>query len=277
MKNLITTLHWYRFNTENESEKEKYLKMSETLKEKGLKVFGHIDMNLGKSREFRKILENLNSKTIELETEHLFNNQWNTEPVEGSTSGLRVFDWSETIFPNKKIKEGYWLDQTPEMTEIRNNTYKCGYCGKQEYFAQKPTGNLFCTKCRGSEYLEEKDLPLLLLRPISKENINYKNIVVPGDLIADWKEQKKATLTAKLEQQHADKLERIRKNINNSQKELEAFTWLINNNVNFDNVIYYSHSDTFCFGWINNLTIEEKEKLSTLLQNFPYNWEFKKQ
>lgn len=107
MKNLITTLHWYRFNTENESEKEKYLKMSETLKEKGLKVFGHIDMNLGKSREFRKILENLNSKTIELETEHLFNNQWNTEPVEGSTSGLRVFDWSETIFPNKKIKEGY--------------------------------------------------------------------------------------------------------------------------------------------------------------------------
>lgn len=274
MKNLITTLHWYRFNTENESEKEEYLKLCETLKKKGLKVFDSLDMNLGKSREHRKLLETLNLKTIELETEYLFSNQWNTAPLEGSSSGLRVFDWSETIFPNKKTKEGYWLDQTPEMTEIRNNTYKCGYCGKQEYFAQKPTGNLFCTKCRGSEYLEEKDLPLLLLRPISKENVNYKNIVVPGDLIKDWKEQKKATLVAKLEQKKVDKLAQLKKDVVNAQKEYDAFLWLINKGIDYENVIYYSHTDTFSFGW--RKPIEDKEKLSILLAEFPYKWEFSK-
>lgn len=274
MKNLITTLHWYRFNTENESEKEEYLKLCETLKKKGLKVFDSLDMNLGKSREHRKLLETLNLKTIELETEYLFSNQWNTAPLEGSSSGLRVFDWSETIFPNKKTKEGYWLDQTPEMTEIRNNTYKCGYCGKQEYFAQKPTGNLFCTKCRGSEYLEEKDLQLLLLRPISKEYVNYKNIVVPGDLIKDWKEQKKATLVAKLEQKKVDKLAQLKKDVVNAQKEYDAFLWLINKGIDYENVIYYSHTDTFSFGW--RKPIEDKEKLSILLAEFPYKWEFSK-
>ena len=97
------------------------------------------------------------SEDIELETSCLFSNQWNT------ACGKRVFDWYEAIYPNRKIKEGHYLDITDEMRQIRQTTLVCGYCGKN-YPNGKPG---FCNACLDSEYLKESDLALLRLLPVA--------------------------------------------------------------------------------------------------------------
>jgi hypothetical protein len=102
---------------------------------------------------------NFETGIIELETEFLFENQWN------SNVG-RVFDWyEEAVFDSrgkerKNIKRGHYLEITPEMAEIRRNTLKCGYTG-QQFPAAK--GYIFneTENALGSPYLKESELHAL--------------------------------------------------------------------------------------------------------------------
>jgi len=110
-----TKLHYYRFNIDNELEHREYLTLCETLKGMGLKKFDSISSN--QYDWYKNTIKPLSDTEIELETDHLFDNQWNTGPVVTSKQGLRVFDWAEPIYPNSSIKEGQWLEQTDEMRE----------------------------------------------------------------------------------------------------------------------------------------------------------------
>lgn len=107
-----TKLTQYRFNISNQDEKREYDKLKNELKEKGLKLFDVWDTHN------RNYWENLPSE-IEIDTSFVFDNQWNS-------SAGRVFDWYEGIYPNKKIKQGYWLELTEEHAKAREpKTYKC--------------------------------------------------------------------------------------------------------------------------------------------------------
>ena len=121
----------------------------------------------GKSSYYKAAFDKPEGVEITLETKHLFTNQWNTAAIEGvSEKGLRVFDWAEdymlsggaygSAYSAKYHKRGHYLEQTPEMAEIRRNTCKCRYCGKQEP-AQK--GYVFCPHCIDSEYLKMATRP----------------------------------------------------------------------------------------------------------------------
>jgi hypothetical protein len=113
----------------------------------------------------------LNNRELSLETDFVFDNQWNTAPVEGvSAEGLRVFDWAEDYQQHRKnLKQGHYLDMTPEMVETRENRLKCGYCGKQYDKRSTPPPPVFCRECLGSQYLKPEDLKLTRVGPVSHQ------------------------------------------------------------------------------------------------------------
>lgn len=269
-KTIKTVLHYYYFDISNPEQAEQYKTLCQSLKAQGLKVFDSIAQN--HSEFYEKQIQPLNGQSVLLETEHLFNNQWNTAPTEGSKTGLRVFDWSEPIYPNKRIKEGMYLDQTPEMISIRKETFKCNYCGKNYH---TPTHE-FCTECLDSEYLTPENFPLLQLTPICKEYRDSKTpVIIPESLINEYNERQKLARTARLKKQQDNKLAQIQADIESSKIEYDAFKWLIDRGMNFDNVIYYSHSKEFCFGWRNSLSDQDKAELKDALQSFPYPYKLK--
>lgn len=118
-KYIQTILHHYCFNIENEEEKKVYNHLKEELA-KTRNLFSSISN--GQSETY-KAYKRLDNTIIHLDAEWITNNQWNTK------EGFRVFDWSEPIYPNRHIKEGIYLDITREMLELRNENWKCNYCG----------------------------------------------------------------------------------------------------------------------------------------------------
>ncbi len=87
------------------------------------------------------------------------------------------------------------------------------------------------------------------------------------------KRSQKEARTKRLKKDIETKRERLQKDIKNSAKELEAFEWLISNDMDYKNVIYYDHTDTFSFGW--NEPIQDKEALESSLDGFPFKYEIK--
>ena len=74
---------------------------------------------------------------------------------------------------------------------------------------------------------------------------------------------------------HLKTIERLKQEVENAKLELEAFTWLIEHNIETENCIYYRHADIFCFGWREPVTEKEKSSLLDILVEFPYNYEIK--
>jgi hypothetical protein len=97
---------------------------------------------------------------------------------------------------------------------------------------------------------------------------------IPGNEIYDkLLLLKKEKARQDLKQRHADKLASIEKNIENSKIELAADQWLIEHDVDIDNVIYYDHTGRFCFGWRNKINAAESCELVTKLVGFPYQYD----
>src|SRR5215472_14446345 len=135
---LQTIFHAYRFDLDNATERTAWEALKAKLTAEGLEVF---ETWGGKGSHYQPELD---GRILELETAHLFDNQWNTAPIEGHTDkGLRVFDWAKDypIDFSPNIARGHWLEQTAEMREVRRNTVGCGYCGRQEPAAK---GYVFC-------------------------------------------------------------------------------------------------------------------------------------
>jgi hypothetical protein len=107
-----TRLHKYSYDISDPTQQNEYKSLCKELKRKGLKLFDSINSHKW------EYWQNL-PKTVLVETDYVFDNQWN------STAG-RVMDWAEDIYPNKKIKRGYWLELTNEHIEARNpKQYAC--------------------------------------------------------------------------------------------------------------------------------------------------------
>jgi len=153
---IFTVLHYYRFNVSDPIQKRQYVLLCHELQNLNLVKFDSIASN--QYQWYNDKIKPLDCNLIELDTKYLFNNQWNTTEKSGN---LRLFDWAEAIYPNKNVKEGYWLEQTNEMLTVRRNRYKCGYCGLQ---IDKPSFS-HCPKC-DPEKVESKYHDLLILRPI---------------------------------------------------------------------------------------------------------------
>ncbi len=263
-----TNVTQYRFDSSNPEDLEQYQALKAKLTASGHHFFNVIAS--GKRFEY--------SGPLELETAPIFADQWNSASIPGySETGWRVFDWYEGIYPNKKIHWGYYLDLTDEMRAVRDETYSCGYCGHQEL---TPTRE-FCGCCIDSEYLEEKDLHLTRLRPVSdKGNRAPLTEGERAELLPKFIDAKIHGATergkARIEKKRVEILRQRDRDIKNATDEYDGFIWLMDRGLNIDNAIYYGHTGKFCFGWRTPLTGTAAEPaLLKALESFPFPYEVK--
>ena len=272
-----TILHSYYFNINDPIDKSKYSELRKQLEVSHAGKFFNVVVDLSKHRRFFNETEE-----VELSTKFLFNNQWN----EAGGGNCRLFDWYEAIFPNRNIKEGHWLEITPEMAAIRENTLTCGYCGK--YVKVDEPHKWHCEKCLGSQYLKEKDLRLLRLLPVDIKNKNISLCMTDKELAEILLLYKEAQGLGQIASEIAAKshnrkrvaallLEaetKARELIEAAKVETEAYTWLLDHDINIlDNVIYYNHTKRFKFGWRTPLTNDEKSKFLDILVEFPFDYD----
>jgi len=271
METLKTTVHPYRFNVEDEADRLAYAKLRAELKQTH-DLFNVLDMGPGKRHEFTE------GQTLELETACIFSNQWNTAPDETSETGRRVFDWYQGIVPNRKLKIGYWLEITPEMREIRRNTLQCGYCGK---YYPAATGHTFCEACLDSPYLKESELHLLRLKnceqhwpkrePLTeREAERLTPLYVERQTVGETSRavQRRKATRRRVEEKHTKEAEAV-------EDEYNGMVWLLDRNIETENVIFYSHTGRFCFGWRNPLGDKVRSKLLDVLCEFPFDYDLK--
>ncbi len=266
-----TILHAYHYNIANTTDRDAYEALCDRMREQGTQVFRALSPD---SYYLPKL-----AGDIELETKHLFSDQWNT-PTH------RVFDWAENIVPNKDIRQGHYLDQTEEMRAIRDNTATCGYCGHQEPVGQ----NQFCPKCIGSEYLKPTELHLLRMLPVSAGSFPTRaplsaeesRKLTPRYELAQGlgKRARDTAQLSKRRQRIANLVREAEKKgtalVRNAEVEADAFTWLMDHHYrDIDNVIYYPHTQKFGFGWRTPLTDAEVSALLDIITEFPYLYEIK--
>ena len=259
-----TTLHTYRFDCSKPEEAKIWDGLHVRLGAGGMpKCMGPVYGN------YYDAFRHLNGQPIELDTRFLFDNQWNTPT-------LRVFDWVLEAVENQYIKQGHYLDQTPEMAEIRRNTVKCGYCGHQEPAA---TSTIFCSHCLDSKYLTED---YVLKGATRMQAINSGKAWTPlsdaekAHLLPAFIEAQihgstdrgKARI-AKLRESIAEKRDAA---INHANTEYHGMLWLLDRGITAS-VIYYNHTGRFGFGWRSPLGEAEKSKLLDVLVEFPFDYD----
>lgn len=279
-----TTVHAYHFDTSIQNERTAW----EALRAK-LATWPHRMKSLTMGESYYETGRKLDGQTVTLETKHLFNNQWNTAPIEGvSTVGLRVFDWAQdAIFrpyngsENKTIKRGYYLDQTDEMREIRRNTDACGYCGKQEPAAK---GYVFCPHCLDSEYLKESDLLLTRMRAVEadrfKEQLPPLTDAEAAHLIPLFREAQLHGSTVRGKARIAKQRQQIESEYQttkaNAEEKHTAALWIADRMPGMlSNWIYYSHTNKHSFGWRKPLSAGEVSALLDIISEFPFGYEIK--
>jgi hypothetical protein len=69
-------------------------------------------------------------------------------------------------------------------------------------------------------------------------------------------------------------LEKYQKQTTNATNERDGMLWLWEHNVPLDNVIYYSHTGRFAFGWRSPLAPEVRSRLLEILSEFPGEYDF---
>lgn len=268
-----TTIHTYRFDISKPEEKAEYLALRERLKDW---PGGCFETWGGKELHYQP---SWNGHEVELETAHLFSDQWNTAPgTLGSANGWRIMDWAQDYFPNgsQTIKQGYYIDQTPEMREIRRNTSVCGYCGKQE-----PSGKyVFCPHCLDNEYLKIDDLHLTRMRPVEEHMPERPPLTEPerSYLVPLYRE---AQLHGSTERGRA-RIAKARKDIEEkyqrakavAEEEHAAALWILERFPGLlANWIFYSHTRKHSFGWRKPLSEGEASALLDQISEFPFAYE----
>jgi hypothetical protein len=270
MAQTITAIvHTYWISDKNTDE---YRNMCKALEERGLKRFSAYGGN--DCEHFKRHMVPLDGQTVELETKHLFDNQWNTAPTATSENGLRVFDWSEPICENKKIAYGYWLEfDKEEVTTLRNTRHECGYCGNQV-----DHGGI-CDKCLDDEYLTINNLHLLRLMPVSL-GLNAERPALTGqgfdELVARFTDAQihgqSERGRKRLSGMRAKLVTERDKAIANANAKHDGFMWLMDHGINIDNFIYYDHTAMFGIGWRKKLSAAEAKAMRAALEGFTWSY-----
>jgi len=280
MTTISTTIHYYDFDTTEPDQTELW----DALRARLTLLVPHpmkaFEGRLGWDAEHIKPLD---GQTIELETEHLFDNQWNTAPTPTAEKGLRVFDWHQIVpYPGQRRtrRQGHWLEQTAAMREIRRNTNKCGFCGRQEPAAK---GYVFCPHCLGSEYLKDADLHLTRMRAIDETDI--RGSLPPltdaerAHLLPLYKAEQAGKGSdrskARWEAKRASIIKDCDTSIAVAQVQRDGLLWCMDHGLPVENVIYYKHTRTFCFGWRTPVSSSELAAILETISEFPFQYEIK--
>lgn len=267
-----TTLHTYHFNLNDPAQREPYVQLNARLR-----------ATPGRGRWMNVIpmrgsgYKSVGPGPVELETEHLFDNQWNSDKG-------RVFDWYEAVnIDDKLIKTGHYLDITDEMIEIRKSTLKCGYTGMQFNSKADNTGSLLngfniTRKALASPYLKEEDLHLLRVVPVCDDN---KCGVRPkltederGFLLELYVRAQSELALARKEELIKELNEEYDSDVETSRIKRDGFLWMIDHGIPIDNCIFYSHRRAFSFGWKSPMPASAQSAISQRMTGFPFEFSF---
>jgi hypothetical protein len=223
----------------------------------------------------------LDGLVIPLETEFVFDNQWNTGPVPGYPNGLRVFDHcSDVIWAGNRKSPwrcGYYLELSPEAIAVRADRSACGYCGAQYTSATAPTDG-FCPLCLDSAYLKSEDLHLLRIRPVS-ERFNVPRAPLTdaerAALLPRYVTAQTTGTNSRAAAALAKRRERIERDrddaIRNAAAEYAGRRFLLDRGMRAadENAIFYTHTGRWCFGWRSPVSAEVQSALLDVLSEFP--------
>lgn len=226
--------------------------------------------------------------TVAIDPAHLFTNQWNTADDAGDepTRGRRVFNWYEAmrIGPGAPVLSGrgHWLEITNEMRKAQRETVACGFCGKQAPIA---TAGVFCPHCIDSPYLKESELYLTRLRPVYEERSRASRPPLTDSeaawLVPKYRDAQIHGATergnARMAKVRTEAVDKARRAIQHAQDERDGVLWLLDHGVSTENVIYYSHTGRFCFGWRRPVTPAEYSALCDVLTEFPFDYDIKRE
>lgn len=280
---LTTRLIAYRFDTNNVDQKAAYRKMVRRLREQGLKMF---ETWGGKTTHY-EIGKRLENHAIQLETKHVFGDQWNTAPIAGvSESGVRVHNWAQDAKQDcaKHIKAGYYLEITDAMRETVARRVRCGFCGHEANKADYP--HEFCDRCLDSPHLKQDELRLLRMRGVdlARGTLGGERPPLTDNEAAELLPRYIERQTKGADSRDAQKLRKQREKIErdyeteatNAKNKRDGLIWLMDRGVSIDNVIYYAYTGKFCFGWRTPLSKEVEAELTNVLcaegDCFPFDW-----
>jgi len=281
---LITTLHPYHFDTRKPEDRDAWLDLHAKLSESHPRCMESCGDKLHYVIAHEIMAANLNNE-VELFTLHLFENQWNAVPVNSDIDPkncYRLFDWALDARPLNlaHIKQGYWLDQTEDMVSLREYTCHCRYCGAQYPVTEGSTPDhtpLYCNKCLGSPYLKESELYLTRLVSVSSLR-NAPQFLTPQQQAIRVKAYQEAQLRANADRTvklRADLVTERDKAVKCAETKLAGMTWLMDRGISTENVIYYTHTDRFNFGWKRPLSAGTASALRDLLAEFPFTYDLK--
>jgi len=263
-----TRLVYYCFDLDNHTESQAWKELKAERAQVGVVMFQTMSDRYDSPRVTRE---------VELETTHIFSNQWNTTEESGN---LRVFDWHHEIVQNRRIKMGHYLEMTPEMIHIREVTFKCGYCGKQYHGANN--AGKFCSACLDSVHLKIENLHLLRVVNLSNSYENRPELtdeessILRADYITRQTRGNTSRANIARRKARADILKDYQNATKTAKIEKDGMIWLWNHGANLENVIFYPHTSQFCIGWRNPLDPDTRAAWDELMRDFPFTWEFKK-
>ena len=216
------------------------------------------------------------NREIHLKTDYLFDDQWSTE------EGFRLHNKALFEWPALHIKEGYYIRQNPEMIAVLQSTAKCGYCGHQAPVGEKD----FCDKCLHSAYLDESSLYLLCMEPIEKPERRAGEFMKASKRAPLTQEELEILMPRYVEAQTKVRQEKerelraaIKRNLEQkvelAEIDAKGMLWLLDACISVENLIFYPHTKTFCFGWRQPVSEEVRAELVEKLKQFPFDYEIK--
>ena len=220
-----------------------------------------IFQSVSESHHSKGWLQDLPTKVV-VDTDFLFNNQFNTVAENGVSSGYRLHFWYEAMYPNKDIKEGYFVTgDIDEMYDLLSRTYVNGYTGETVTIEGNDTPP-YCDdseKTLSSEHLEKSQLRQLMYSPLRGEKE-----IMGQQVLAKLEEQYKFYQTKanrlREQQRHKAAMDEHNKKQRQMVKEHEIRLEVVKARGNCKNLIYYSHTDTFCYGWNQHVTENQGEQ-----------------
>ncbi len=279
-----TKLTTYSYDVSKPAEAAEYERLRARLEKRGSQCFATAsDCRPGKGYCYAWVPAG--GISVGLKTSHIFNNQWNTAPrPELSGRAARVFDWAEDIFPNPDIKSGHYLGLNAGMRAIRQTTLKCGFCATNYPGGHTTT---WCTACIDGPHLKQSDLPLLVLAPAGASLGAKRPVLSAKDLaalVAAYVEAqtvgKGSRAVAHRGDQRRAVLEKAQHALAAAAEERDGMLWLLDHKLSLDNVMYYSHTRRFSFGWRTPLSSDVVEALVDALRvglpgEFPFHYDIK--
>lgn len=269
-----TTIHYYCLSTSTPEGKAAYAAMVHEIEANAPEARGHWMKCLGGNHYLN---HEKDTEEVEIETACIFENQWNTTEA-------RVFDWyEEAIFngyghENKTTKRGHWLEITPEMATARRDTHKCGYCGAHygPYHKPIPEGG-FCLACLDSPYLKENELHLLRLLPLvghqkRAELTTEERAALMPQYVSRQTTGNGSRAKAKRDKQRARVLDKFEAEMANALTERDGMLWSWERGYDLENILFYSHTQRFGFGWRSPLSAAIVSKLLDDITEFPFQY-----